>query len=420
MVLEALEEELSIGQSGSLTSSLTAVQEFKRSWPVVLAAMVGMCCGVGGQGYWFGTLVEPLSRAHGWSMSQISVWSACGGVASLVLTPVAGWISDHHGVRVVVLVGLPLLAFANLSAAMVGGNIDLFYVAATAVGAFGAIEIAYFRGVVGSFSAGRGTALGLLFAGTATSSLIGPPLMVFSIDRWGVSGAFVVMAAANLVAIPIMIFGLPHRRPPMGHGMALEHGASVSVAVRLPAFWSFSVATLLHSMCAGALIFIAFPYMASGGISRSAAAVYVGLFGGVSLVGKLTMGVVVDRLPPGLVCMAIIGAEGVGVAVLGFNPNTAAWLLPLIGFAHGGSFPCKSYFLPRVFGVRNFGTIGGLMGVSTGLGFAFGPTFFSELRATGDSYEMPFLAMAAGLALAAIIFGLLGVDRSARRAWASG
>ena len=75
-------------------------------------------------------------------------------------------------------------------------------------------------------------------------------------------------------------------------------------------------------------------------MSRAIAAGYVGLLGAGALVGKLTLGLVVDRLPAWLVCAAVMLLEAVCVAALG--------LLPTIGFLHGGSLPCKSYFVPRV------------------------------------------------------------------------
>src|SRR5271169_5133493 len=100
-----------IGESGG-----SAPQEFRRSWKVLLAAMIGVSlCVTGLPNYAIGLFTDPLSREFGWSRSAISLWSLWQMGALACITPVAGVLIDRFGTRPVALISIPLFSAAIAS-----------------------------------------------------------------------------------------------------------------------------------------------------------------------------------------------------------------------------------------------------------------------------------------------------------------
>src|ERR1700761_6228558 len=94
---EVLERTALPSQDATAPTASTMSAELRRRWPLLLAVMLGMCFGTAGQSYWFGALVGPMTRANGWTLSEISSWTAFACVAGLMVKPVAGWLAGQDG-----------------------------------------------------------------------------------------------------------------------------------------------------------------------------------------------------------------------------------------------------------------------------------------------------------------------------------
>src|SRR5580658_4574585 len=115
-----------------------AMPEFRRSWKVLFAAMIGVSlCVTGLPNYAIGLFTDPLAREFGWSRSAISLWSAWQFGALACITPVAGVLMDRFGTRPVALISIPLFSAAIASMSLLQGDIRMLYAGAVMTSVLG-------------------------------------------------------------------------------------------------------------------------------------------------------------------------------------------------------------------------------------------------------------------------------------------
>ena len=72
--------------------------EFKRAWPVVLAAAFGAGTGAIPLAFYsFGALIDPLSKAFGWTRAEITAAPLFLTVGGLLAGVLAGAAADRYG-----------------------------------------------------------------------------------------------------------------------------------------------------------------------------------------------------------------------------------------------------------------------------------------------------------------------------------
>ena len=82
----------------------TVLGEFRRGWPIVLVAAVGLACGLGALPiYSLGALTKPMADDLGWSRAEVQAIFTWLTIGNLVAAPALGWWLDRHGVRAVTL-----------------------------------------------------------------------------------------------------------------------------------------------------------------------------------------------------------------------------------------------------------------------------------------------------------------------------
>lgn len=390
-----------------------ARDEFRRYWPVLLAAMIGVSVGVNGLPYYtIGVFIDPLARQFGWSRSAISLWGFFLTGGGALAAPAAGWATDRFGARRVVLVSIPLLAASVAGASLIGARIWMLY---TAVGAMavlgsGASGIPYGKTVNSWFSAGRGLALGIFSAGIGLMSIFGPRLVQAVVDAVSWRAGLVEVGAVALAAWPLMYFLLHERREaPAAAGGGVPAGVACREALRMPVFWYQAMAYGLFSLLVGAVVVLLVPFLTDHGLSRARAAEYAGLLGAGSFLGRIAAGYLFDRLRAPYVCAAVFALGGVAVASLGFFG--AAWApasIAAIGLSLGSEVSALGYITARYFGLRAYGTIFALLAVLNNLGGGLGPFAVSLAREATGGYEAPFLILGALAAVAAVLMALMG------------
>jgi predicted MFS family arabinose efflux permease len=390
-------------------SSLTVMQEFRRSWRVVLAAMLGLGFGAGASLYWFGVLIKPLAVAFGWSNSVISGWALALTVALNVCAPVSGLLADRKGARFVALWSIPLVSVTFISVGLFMHTVWILYAGAFIIGAAGSGSACYIRAINSWLDAGRGFALGVAFCGNALTAMFLPRLTQMIVDSMGWRLGFIFLGAMTLVPLPVTYMWLHERRDGVEHRqVAQETGYRMLEVLRLRAFWLIGVAGLLYFLFFVGMQFSLIPFLTDGGLSRANAALYAGAMGAFVLIGKLVTGALYDRFHAPFVIASLLLADVGAIALLALFQNDHAIVgLAVIGFVHGALMPGIPYCITRYFGLRFFGGISGLNSVLFGLS-ALGPLLFSMLRDSSGSYGSS-LFVSGGLAIgAATLFTFLG------------
>jgi MFS family permease len=170
---------------------------------------------------------------------------------------------------------------------------------------------------------------------------------------------------------------------------------SVAEAAGTRQFWILCAAQLTIFFCLLTVMIHIVPHATDLGVAPAVAATILSTIGGASIAGRLTIGMLADRLGGRrslAVCFLILLTS---FGLLQFAEST--WMLFLFalvyGFAHGGFFTVMSPTLAEFFGTGSHGVIFGVVLFCGTIGGAAGPLLAGTLFDTTGSYETVFLIL---------------------------
>jgi MFS family permease len=249
----------------------------------------------------------------------------------------------------------------------------------------------------------------LTMSGLGTALL--PPLSSALIAQVGRRNAYVFM---GLIVLAIGAFAafLLLRDPPQLTNRILGHedktpGLSVKSALTRRAFWTLFAAFFLISIAIGGGSTSLPLILTDRGVSAQQASFVMTIVGLAMMVGRLSFGLLLDRIfAPHLTALVFL-APTVAFSVL-LLPNTtsinAMIAAGFLGFGLGAEVDALSYIASRSFGLRYFGRILGLLMVAFTLGLAFGPILFGKIYDQFQSYQF---AMWIAAGISAVASGLI-------------
>jgi MFS family permease len=390
--------------------------EFRQHSRALLAAMIGLCVGLPGlSNYGFSVFIAPLTHQFGWSIRAVSGWVFFLMIGSCASSILLGHLVDKVGARRVILLSIPLFAAALGAAGLMTGALWQLRTVAFVAGAIGpgVSLLAYSQAVNERFTAARGTALGIMTAGIGVSAVFAPSLMQWIVDSFGWRTGFAFMGAAALLAFPFAFFWLTAARESRtGAARPVLAGLSCRAALGVPRFWLITAIAFAVGVYSAGVIFNLLPFLTEGGVPRSTAASYLGLFGLFMVIGKLVCGLGLDRFAVNRIGALILVAQAVALLWLGrFADGSVAVAIAVTGFSTGGQIACSTYTIPRYLGMKAYGQVYGIVSIVSSVGVGVGPYFFSTLREVTASYRVS-LSVAAGLALlSAALYAALGRPR---------
>ncbi len=235
-----------------LPSPVTRANRWSQLW-------LGMVCMIliANLQYAWTLFVNPISKAHGWSIADIQIAFAIFIATETWLTPLAGWVVDHLGPRR----GAPLTI--SFGAVMVGiawvlnafaGSLEMLYVGAAIAGTgAGAIYATCVGNAVKWFPDRRGLAVGITAAGFGAGAAITVIPIRMVIDSFGYTSAFfwfgLAQGAVLVLIAPIMRAPLPGELPPTAAPKVRQSSRSFTPiqVLRSPAFWLLYVMFVLVS-----------------------------------------------------------------------------------------------------------------------------------------------------------------------------
>ena len=278
--------------------------------------------------------------------------------------------------------------------------------------------------VVNWFRRKLGLALGLLMVGAGLTGIVAPVLAwLISQYEWRTT-LVIVGVGAWVVGLPMALvvrhrpeqYGmLPDGDPPSEEAPAAPpegnssreqiEGVHWLQAVTSPTFWFISVAGTLTGASISSVIVLLVPYLESVGVPREQAALTITFLTLSSLVGRLGMGWLGDRVDKRYLLAVAYTTQAVGVLVL--STVRAFWMVvPFLFFfgpAYGGGIPLRPALLAGYFGRRNFGTIQGLNQTVVAIGGIAGPFVAALIFDIEGSYQKAWFLFAAMAIVAALL-----------------
>ncbi len=386
--------------------------EIRRFWPVILACF---CLAVFAWGFGFygqAVYLAELRRLRGWPASAIAAattWMYFGGA---VLMPFVDGAMRRLGPRPVLVGGCFLLG----AGACGFGRADAvwqLYVAATAMAAGWAATTGTAIATVLSFwfDHRRGLAISLALNGASASGFIVVPLLVQLSQRTGLRAAVPVSVVAGwCILVPILLLCVgrsPHRADARRRPEAAVTDDRPAFdrkmdALRDPRFWSVAApfALALVAQVGFIIHMVAFllPGLGAGGTGLA-----VSLASLAAMLGRIGLGLVVDRLHQRATSAASFASQAAGLALMLAWPGDP-WVLYagslLFGASVGNVITLPAILIQREFAASSFGLLIGLSGAAGQFTLAFGPALFGVLHDLTGGYG-PVLAVCIGLQMTA-------------------
>jgi len=352
---------------------------------------------------------DHMVREFGWSRTQVTSGNA---LSKLVVGPLfgflAGWIVDRFGPRRLMLAGIVLAGAALVG---LGGMSALWmFYAFYLLNALGYVCGGPLPNQVllsQWFSRGRGKAMGFAYLGIGIGGAVVPWISYWLVQTWGWRGALRALGVLVVVlAGPMAFFS---REAPAVEGMRREK-APLRAVLRSPAFYLLAIG----SMCSIAAVGGANQHLKlflslDQGYSQGDAARIISLVLSFSIVGRLAMGWLADRVPKKRVMLLIylLVATAIPLLFLGSSRTAMHLFAMTFGIGLGGEYLIIPLMAAELFGVGVLGRVMGIVVTADGVAEAVSPMLVGYLRDLTGSYQIGFtglvLVALAGAAAVALL-----------------
>jgi predicted MFS family arabinose efflux permease len=359
----------------------------------------------------FAVLYLPLVAEFGGSRGEVAVVQSATLLLGGFTGPLIGAAFDRLGPRLL-FQGSAVLAAGALVAASRVTTLPLLIVT---YGIWGGLALAALGSQTNMtvaalwYPAARGRAIAVVDLGTAVGAFSFVPLGQALVTALGWRATLLVWAAALvLVVVPLnALQRLPERTVAARGGPGSRPPApTLAAALRTRAFW-WLAATRFFGACAFPIVNVHMVAYAIGcGIAPATAAAALGAVSLVSLAGRLTTGVLCDRIgrAQAMTLAYASAALGVGCLVALGLAGGAWWLVPFValyGMAQGSSGIVASARAVDLFAGASFGAIWGWLTLAVGpgeaLGVWLGGTSFDAWGSYFPAFGLVWLMLAAGV-----------------------
>jgi MFS family permease len=376
----------------------------RRGWLTALLAFTAMFVTVG-TGFSYGVLVLPVSRDLGVGQGEVSGVFALTIMVFFLGGAPAGMLGDRLGARAVLLLGAAAVGGGLAVTATARGTTALYLGHGVLVGIGMATTFIPLTAVVSAlFLRHRSMAVGVAVSGIGVGTLVMAPLLAWMIAATGWRQAYLTLAVAS-AAVMLCCAGLvasPPRATPTG---SVGAGVMRSADYRL---------LYLSQLLLSVAIFTPFAHLPAfaeeSGTGAVTAAGLVGIIGAASVVGRLALGPVADRV--GLVrtyrgCFTAVGAS----FALWFWPDPVYPVLVthaiVLGVGYGGFVALLPGLVAQRFGSDRLGGLLGTLYTSHVFGAGLGPLATGLLIERHGYHPAALAGLVCGLVAAAVL-GRLG------------
>lgn len=332
-----------------------------------------------------------------------------------------GRLTDRFGPRMIMVIcgfflGLGCFLMSQINTIW---QLYLFYGVVIGIGV-SALDVSLLSTVTRWFVKKRGMMSGIVKGGTGVGMLIMPIVANWLISGYGWSTSYIIIGIIALVFVisaaqflrrdPGQMRQLPNgvEKANAGSLNSADEGLPLREAIHTRQFLVICGICFALLFCVQALMVHIVPHAMDLGISPTNAANVLGAIGGVSIVGRFTMGSAGDRIGHKLamiICFLILV-----VALFWLPFAKELWMLYLFvaiyGIAHGGFFALISPMVAELFGTGSHGVIFGIVLFSGAIGGGIGSVLAGHIFDVTASYQLAFLIFA-GVSIIGLILCLL-------------
>jgi predicted MFS family arabinose efflux permease len=343
-----------------------------------------------------GLLLSPMTRDAGVTAAGFGLAMAVQNLAWGFSQPFIGYFADRWGSRAVLLcagpvyaAGLLLMAYGDAAGLLLGGGALVgLAVSGSAFGVvLGAVSRAASDGV-------RAVAVSIVSAAGSLGTLILAPLAQHLISTQGWQNALVLFAAISISISLTAVLLSKRTAQAVLPGPAPQAALTDALAHR-----GFLAMTAAFFACGFQLVFISthLPgYLELCGLRPSVGAAALALIGVFNAVGTMVIGIMGARYGNSLMLALVYLLRTLAIALYVATPvsvETTLIFASVMGLLWLSVAPLVSALITNLFGVRNFGTIFGVMFLSHQIGSFFGAWLGGLLFDRTGAYQAAWLAL---------------------------
>ena len=368
----------------------------------------------------YGVFLKPLVDEFGWTVAMTSGAYSAGLLARGFLGIIAGRLNDRFGPRMVVttcciFLGLGHILMSQISAIW---QLYLYYGVMVAIGQTGP-WIPLLSTVSRWFAKREGMMTGIVLAGIGIGTIILPPLAGWLISSYGWRTACIIIGIM-LVVLTITLAQFLKRDPaqmglrPYGEKEIAEspnsqrRGLSLREAIHTREFWILGVVFFAFMFGMQVVIVHIVMHAIKLGISATGAISVLTVMGGLSIAGRVAIGIIADRIgnKSALAISFILFSQ----ALLWLVLSRELWMLHLLavilGLGFGGIITLMAPITAELFGQSSLGVILGTINLAANVGGFISPILAGRIFDTSGNYQLAFLICIA-LSIISIILTLM-------------
>lgn len=388
-----------------------------RGWLIAAVMFLSAAVNIGGSQYAFGLFIAPLQETFGWSRTQISLSLSFAAVGS-VAAPMVGWLMDRYGARPVMTASLLLIGLSFFLRPLMTELWHWYALSALQyVGFSGAAGLTTARLVGLWFRRTRGRMMGLTAMGNNFGGLAVPPVVAAVLNATSWRGGYVALGLMIMTVLVLAlvvvrerpqddepgasVVGQRDKGSPVSSGV---EGWTVGQAVRSRAFYAVALVMLMATFSRITVLPQLIAHLTGLGLSLAVASLALSVLAGMGMAGKVAFGLLGERLTARRALMVCFAGQA-GALLLFPHAGLAPvlWVaMPLYGFFLGGFGALFQLVVQETFGLRRYGSLAGLINLTTLVSFSTGPLLAGLSYDLTGSYTLAFLAVA-GMMTVAIV-----------------
>ena len=369
--------------------------------------------------YTFGIFLIPLTAEFNWDRGALSGAFSLMLFLSGLLAILTGRISDKYGPRRLVTTAGLIGGIGFLLMSRVSSLWQVYLIWGVLMGvAFGCCLVPVMSTIPRWFAKRRGLAIGVTVAGFGLGGMISPPLAQWLISSYGWQQAYVILGLITLIIIIPMAQFMKHSPQRIGlkpygenettdkqSSASAAEGLSFTQAIKTGRFWIFGLIQFGFVFSVLLIIVHIAPHAVDIGISAVVAASILSIIAGSSVIGRLSMGFISDRIGARPALTACVVTLTLALIWLLFAKEI--WMFyvfaVIFGIAYGGVIPTFTLVPAELFGLKFLGIIvatGMLLGT---IGGAIGAPIAGSIFDVTGGYSLALLICVIIGALAIIL-----------------
>jgi MFS family permease len=343
-------------------------------WRVTFACfvMATFCWGFGFYGH--GIYLAELRRLNDWPAALISGATTVYYLFSALLVVFVSDVIARLGVRSFVLFGVACFAASIALLAMISAPWQLLAVYLLMSFGWSAMSVGAITNILGLwFDRRRGLAISLALTGASFGGIAIIPGLVYLVGKIGFASAMVISSAIMLaILVPITLLWIEQprsvgrSRQSAAEPPPAQAGWTRRTALRSFRFWTVSAPFALALLAQVGFLVHQVAFLEPT-IGRVQAASAVAITTGMSILGRLALGTVIDRLNQRAVAAVSLAGQAAALLVMMQTKDAAALFMAcaVFGLSVGNLVTLPALIIQREFAATSFGM---LVALSTAIG----------------------------------------------------